>query len=457
PPVLVIRATCDYDAKNHSQLSFRVGEFFHVIDLHTDSDGCPWYLSQNPSKEICGLVPSYCFKKYAPLRTRRITPIEYKDNTIPRASQVNSLINNLLEAGKHRPSSTVDPSSSKISQENYTFIAPMPFSFRTLSLYGIVRHRFVAERPDELSAEPGDPVVIIAHSAEEWFVVKPIGQLGGPGLIPVSYVDVRDLKSGRSIEDADVLELVRNSAIPQVQQWKAIVASYKGCSIDVGEGASSDSQTRISGQKVGIEKAEERPPEEIHVYLPDLEIKLNDTEFEQEKLNAQTISILPSAVPSCNRPNNLLIGPFSETSLETVPEEVEDEFGYVKERFGTIRRATVTSFHFEQGKFWFEVRLRFRRPNNEKRTNLGLVIYRLYEHFQELDSSLRHESASELMLVNLNGPVKLVDELVCAKRVDELNKYLQDLCQLPDEIRDSEAVCQFINQKEGDMEMEEDE
>jgi bud emergence protein 1 len=42
-----------------------------------------------------------------------------------------------------------------------------------------MKHTFTAERPDELSARYGEPVIIMAHSAEEWFVAKPIGRLGG--------------------------------------------------------------------------------------------------------------------------------------------------------------------------------------------------------------------------------------------------------------------------------------
>lgn len=42
-----------------------------------------------------------------------------------------------------------------------------------------MKYNFVAERPDELSARYGEPVIIMAHSAREWFVAKPIGRLGG--------------------------------------------------------------------------------------------------------------------------------------------------------------------------------------------------------------------------------------------------------------------------------------
>ena len=55
-------------------------------------------------------------------------------------------------------------------------------------VYGVVQYDFNAERPDELEAKAGEAIVVIAQSNPEWFVAKPIGRLGGPGLIPVSFI-----------------------------------------------------------------------------------------------------------------------------------------------------------------------------------------------------------------------------------------------------------------------------
>jgi bud emergence protein 1 len=50
---------------------------------------------------------------------------------------------------------------------------------RVLLLLSQVQHDFVAERPDELDAKRGEPIIVIAQSNHEWFVAKPIGRLGG--------------------------------------------------------------------------------------------------------------------------------------------------------------------------------------------------------------------------------------------------------------------------------------
>lgn len=69
-------------------------------------------------------------------------------------------------------------------------------------LYGVVLYDFQAERSDELDAKAGEPIIVIAQSNVEWFVAKPIGRLGGPGLIPVSFVEVRDALTGRPVGQA---------------------------------------------------------------------------------------------------------------------------------------------------------------------------------------------------------------------------------------------------------------
>ena len=92
-------------------------------------------------------------------------------------------------------------------------------------LYGIVLYDFAAERPDELEAQEGDAVIIIAQSNPEWFVAKPIGRLGGPGLIPVTFIEIRDMATGKPIEN--VQEAVARAGVPRVEEWKKRTAEYK--------------------------------------------------------------------------------------------------------------------------------------------------------------------------------------------------------------------------------------
>ena len=102
------------------------------------------------------------------------------------------------------------PSPGRLDQQPST---PKSFVF-----YAIVQHDFVAERPDELDAKRGDAITVVAQSNREWFVAKPIGRLGRPGLIPVSFVEIHDPATGKIISDID--GLMDRGELPKVEEWK---------------------------------------------------------------------------------------------------------------------------------------------------------------------------------------------------------------------------------------------
>ena len=100
-------------------------------------------------------------------------------------------------------------------------------------VYGIVQYDFNAERPDELEAKQGEAIIVIAQSNPEWFVAKPIGRLGGPGLIPVSFIEIRDMTTGQAVPDAQ--GAVTRAGVPKVEEWKRMAADYKNSSITLGK------------------------------------------------------------------------------------------------------------------------------------------------------------------------------------------------------------------------------
>lgn len=100
-------------------------------------------------------------------------------------------------------------------------------------VYGIVMYDFKAERADELEAKAGEAIIVIAQSNPEWFVAKPIGRLGGPGLIPVSFVEIRDMATNTPVPDPQ--GAVKRAGIPKVEEWKKMAADYKNSSITLGK------------------------------------------------------------------------------------------------------------------------------------------------------------------------------------------------------------------------------
>ena len=116
-------------------------------------------------------------------------------------------------------------------------------------VYGIVMYDFQAERADELEAKAGEAIIVIAQSNPEWFVAKPIGRLGGPGLIPVSFVEIRDMASNTPVPNPQ--ESIRRAGIPRVEEWKKMAAEYKNSSITLGKFEMPNAQ---QGLEQGMER-----------------------------------------------------------------------------------------------------------------------------------------------------------------------------------------------------------
>ncbi len=100
-------------------------------------------------------------------------------------------------------------------------------------VYGVVQYDFNAERADELDAKAGEAIIVVAQSNPEWFVAKPIGRLGGPGLIPVSFIEIRDMSTGKAVPNAQ--DAVTRAGVPKVEEWKKMAADYKNSSITLGK------------------------------------------------------------------------------------------------------------------------------------------------------------------------------------------------------------------------------
>ncbi|KAF8192430.1 scd2/ral3 [Pholiota molesta] len=203
PPQKVIRALSNYRSTAPQELSFSKGDFFYVLK-DAEVAGA-WYEAHNPVTGARGLVPRSMFEefgKHAPPNSR--------------ASQA------VLNAP---PRSMGSPPISPRSET--TLSVPKAQVF-----YAIVLHDFTAERADELDAKRGDPITVVAQSNREWFVAKPIGRLGRPGLIPVSFVEIHDPATGKAIPDVGAL--MDRGDLPKVEDWKRAMLTYKQNSIALG-------------------------------------------------------------------------------------------------------------------------------------------------------------------------------------------------------------------------------
>jgi hypothetical protein len=134
-------------------------------------------------------------------------------------------------------------------------------------VYGIVMYDFQAERADELEAKAGEAIIVIAQSNPEWFVAKPIGRLGGPGLIPVSFVEIRDMATDTAV--ANPHDAVKRAGVPKVEEWKKMTAEYKNSSITLGKfeggGPPGQQQSMEQGmERLSLQQQRNRQSQQQH-------------------------------------------------------------------------------------------------------------------------------------------------------------------------------------------------
>jgi bud emergence protein 1 len=229
----VIKALYDYKATdpspNSGYLSFSQGDFLHVVGRENDSD---WYEACNPLHGTRGLVPVSYFEGVG-------KTVRDSGGSAPRPATPQQPHDSGYQERITSPNNPQDmmPPSMRLSRAGKN----------GAMVYGIVMYDFKAERPDELEAKEGEAVIVIAQSNPEWFVAKPITRLGGPGLIPVSFIEIRDMTTGQAVTDAQAA--VTAAGVPKVEEWKKMAADYKNGSIPLGKLETNSGQSLQQGME----------------------------------------------------------------------------------------------------------------------------------------------------------------------------------------------------------------
>lgn len=454
PPKLVIRATAAYRARGAQELSFNVGDFFHVV---SDEGGEDWFDAANPMTGARGLVPASHFQVLG--RNVRETNMQgpakksstgsgsdggsgpaspYGAPPAGRSGSVSSASG--LQPGAPYvagPSGMAAAHKASVSSQGSVGNGrpPSQSSRKHQPLYGVVQYDFIAERPDELDAKRGEPIIVIAQSNHEWFVAKPIGRLGGPGLIPVAFVEIQDMATGKPVENVE--ELIRSAVVPKVEEWKKMTADYKQASIPLGrfdfaEATTSSSNAAAAAPAVPSSSSSAPPPQQLQ--------------------SAADVDPNPHYDQAYASPTGNALSPRQGG--------YDPRYSYTRERrqYGLVTSASVESFHQEEGSFWFHLRAFFS-------TGASLVLYRLYQDFYDFQIALMDEfpveagrvpgddGHTERILPMMPGPTTSEDENVCSQRVIDLSIYLSDLCSLPEHIRASGLMYEFLVPRAGDVEV----
>ncbi|OBA24264.1 hypothetical protein METBIDRAFT_34738 [Metschnikowia bicuspidata var. bicuspidata NRRL YB-4993] len=344
-PEKAIRALYDYKPQGPGELRFEKGDFFHVIqDQAGNNEANGWYEATNPATQQRGMVPMSYFEVFS--KTKHSAG---HDNH--NIEQGNPLNGKLQHVGTHRPANQM--------------------------LYAVTLFDFQAERDDELNISAGENLVICAHHDFEWFIAKPITRLGGPGLVPVTYVKIIDMMGSSSAgqpASEDAAAVINHYNIPTVEQWKDQTAKYEALTIPLGH--ISNSQPAVSS---------------------------NSQYFQPEDA-------------SLNR-----------SSLGST-------YTYVTE-------AAVDSYHLEHGRYQYLVVARLSNGRTRYLYRFYQDFYDLQVKLLELfPYEAGKIENSRRIIPSIPGPLINVNDSISKLRREKLDYYLRNLISLPVHISRSEEV-----------------
>ncbi|RPB03664.1 hypothetical protein L873DRAFT_1668579 [Choiromyces venosus 120613-1] len=392
PPKKVIRALFDYAAVNDQELSFSKGDFFHVVGREDDPE---WYEASNPASSARGLVPVSHFQ---------ILGKNERDSQDSAASGVSDILR--TDSGYSDRGATAGSQERVTSSGGTEKPRTMSTSGKSGSpLYGVVQYDFAAERADELEAKAGEAIIVVAQSDKDWFVAKPIGRLGGPGLIPVDFIEIRDMVTGQIVEDTQAA--IARAGVPKVEEWKRMAAEYKNSSISLGR-----------------------------------------FDFDAQTAQAQGQMQNMSVTDNSNR--HTLQGYSNGSS--GAPDQYRHSRSSSQGQYLAPVVASVDSYSFENGRYWYVL-------NATMEDGRSWILCRFYEDFYDFQISLLDEFKEEAghtgqprSLPYMPGPVTYVTDTISAARRTSLDEYIKKLLSMPTYISKSKLVKQLFAPRPGDVE-----
>jgi bud emergence protein 1 len=407
PPKKVIRALYDYAATRSQELSFSRGDFFHVIGREDDPD---WYEACNPAlPDARGLVPVAFFQALG--KTERDSADGGRPPTTTKNPDHDSGYSDMSSMQPPAtPSTATMPGMQGIPGQR------MSRSGKSGAMvYGIVMHDFAAERADELEAKAGEAIIVIAQSNPEWFVAKPIGRLGGPGLIPVSFIEIRDMATDKAIVNPD--DAIKKAGVPRVEEWKKMAAEYKNSSITLGK---FDNGSGPGGQ--ALEQGMERM----------------SIQQQPGRQSSQSAAQQPAQAASTHQ------------SMQQQPVYASDTAQLL-----SPLQARIPRYCFAEDKYWFVIETMLEDGRHWE-------LSRYYEDFYDFQIALLTEFPAEAgntgtqkrTLPYMPGPVNYVTDAITEGRLHNLDAYVKNLLGQPAYISRCNLVKQFFAPREGDYEID---
>ncbi|KAF5102253.1 hypothetical protein D0Z00_000436 [Geotrichum galactomycetum] len=449
PPKKIIRALYDYIAQGPGELRFRKGDFLYVTGYENSTE---WYEAYDPPSNMLGMVPVSYFEVVSrkdsiptiPLHTAAAAAAAH-GGTVP--SQHSSMVSNPETLVNHSTNTTHNTmSSTSTIIPNTQSISPVSTTSQSnlfkgvgmnshAQLYAVVKHEFKPERADELQASVGESIIIIARSNEEWVVAKPIGRLGGPGLIPINFIEIRDIGTNKPVSDLNAA--LNRAHVPYVEEWKRLAAEYKASSIPLG---------KIDDLATANNTGRNTPS--ISQQLKSMHMSGSSSSSVQQKpVNAgvrhPSVSIPSEKSSNINDYYNNSNSNISASSTMTANEP---------ETYTHVIAASVDSYAFNNDRYWYLV---VAKLSNGKHRNLC----RFYQDFYDFQINLLDEfpveagrTGQKRTLPFMPGPLTYVNDSISSQRRVNLDEYVKKLVALPDYISKGSVVQHLFKLREGDIE-----
>ncbi|KAH7121167.1 hypothetical protein B0J11DRAFT_581914 [Dendryphion nanum] len=414
PPKKVIKALYDYAAPdsdpNSGYLSFSQGDFLHVVGRENDTD---WYEACNPLHGTRGLVPVLYFEPVA--KTVRDSASSTKSITPGQPSATATHDSGYAEQSIASPNNPNDRSMPPPMRISKSLLGKAAGS--GAMVYGVVMYDFKAERPDELEAKEGEAIIVIAQSNPEWFVAKPITRLGGPGLIPVSFIEIRDMTTGTAVPDAQ--DAVRRAGVPKVEEWKKMAADYKNGSIPLGK------------------------------------LETNSQQTLQQGMERMSLSSKNGAGGNVN--GGFAQGNAGSSHSRNTSQFQNQQYSGPESNLLAPVKACVPRYCFADDIFWFIIECQMEDGRHWE-------LQRLYQDFYDLQIQLiatypveaGTSGTSERTLPFMPGPVTYVTDNISNGRRANLDEYIKNLLNLGQHITHGALVKSFFSPRQGDYEIDPD-
>lgn len=405
-----------------------------MIGRENDPD---WYEACNPSMPNArGLVPVQFFQVLG--RTER-------DSAGSNLSQSSARLadNESEQSGPSGSSANHPPTTTTTNANGYHRASSSGLGKSSGAMvYGIVMYDFAAERPDELEAKAGEAIIVIAQSNPEWFVAKPIGRLGGPGLIPVSFIEIRDMATQQPVPDPQ--EAVQRAGVPKVEEWKKMAADYKNSSISLGRFETGSAQ-RMQQDLERLSLANGRQSYQNgqpngHVsrlfgsfffFFPPLGRGLTEM-VGRAQLRLSHQRVLSGSAPPGPDPYSR---PVSEQMLAPIAASIP-RWCFARDKYWYIIDATM-----EDGRRW--------------------ELSRVYQDFYDFQINLLREFPEEAgntgktrILPFMPGPVTYVTHQISHGRRQNLDEYIKKLLMMPPYISRHHFVRQLFAPRDGDVQVD---